>query len=87
MDARRQHGRRRDLDALTTLLEASRPLTRVSAASALGDLGDPTAVEPLLRCLRANDDQERAIRHEGFLRNTLGGPDSLPSLYRGAASK
>lgn len=44
------------MEALTDLLLAPRPMTRVSAAFALGDLGDPAAVGPLLRCLRANDD-------------------------------
>jgi HEAT repeat protein len=47
------------VEALIELLTASRPLTRVSAAARLGDLGEPAAVGPLLRCLQANDDLVR----------------------------
>lgn len=47
---------RGDVQALTELLTATRPMTRLSAATSLGKLGHPAAVGPLIRCLRANDD-------------------------------
>lgn len=73
-----------DVRALTELLTATTPMTRVSAASALGDLGDPAAVDALIRCLRANDD---LLRNAAIiaLRN-IGDKSVLPALMEVATA-
>lgn len=58
-DGVREAERDGDVRALVGLLSATTPLTRIGAAHALGRLGDPAAVEPLIKCLRAHDDPLR----------------------------
>ncbi len=53
-------------------------LARVSAARELGTLGDTAAVEPLLRCLRANDDLSRASVVKALAQ--IGDRSAVPAL-------
>ncbi len=46
---------RGDVDSLVALLADTDQLARWAAAQNLGDLGDPRAVGPLIRCLQAAD--------------------------------
>jgi HEAT repeat protein len=69
---------RGDVTVLCELLAATKPITRVSAAFALGDLGDAAAVGPLLRCLQANDDLVRNAALTAL--GKIGDHSAVPTL-------
>src|ERR1700726_2366564 len=73
----------RDIASLIDALNDTDSLIRGSAARSLGLLGDPTAVEPLLRLLDANDDGLRvnALR---ALRG-IGDDAAVPGVYEVAS--
>jgi HEAT repeat protein len=72
------------VEALTELLTASRPLTRVSAASRLGDLREPAAVGPLLRCLQASDDLVRNAALKAL--GKIGDHSAVPAMMEVATT-
>lgn len=69
---------RRDLAGLVRLLDRGDPSVRHLAASALGELGDPGAVSPLLAALAGPD--EEGVRWRAAEGLTRLGPPAVPGL-------
>lgn len=74
--------KRGDLQTLLALLTDTNPLTRSAAAQALGILGDPAAVEPLVRTLQASDDGLRVSTAKALAK--IGEPAAIPALLETA---
>lgn len=69
---------RRDLTGLVRLLERGEPPVRHLAATALGELGDPGAVSPLLAALAGPD--EEGVRWRAAEALSRLGPPAVPGL-------
>ena len=61
-------------------LEDPSPRVRFYAALALGKLGGPAAINPLLTLLRENDDQDAYLRHAAVI--GLAGSGDIPSILK-----
>jgi HEAT repeat protein len=74
-DARRQG----NVEYLIAALHDTDPAARDGAASALGTIGDPRAVEPLVRRLRAGDNGHKILAIQAL--RAIGDPGAIPELY------
>lgn len=65
-------------DGLTKLLQDPKRRVRAFAAHALGRIGKPAAIKPLMEMLRENDDQDVYLRHAGvFALFSIGDADAV----------
>jgi HEAT repeat protein len=82
--AAREARERGDFDFLLSLLRDTDWLGRSAAAQNLGELGDPRAVPPLLKCLQAKDEGLRVVALKALAR--IGDPSAIPDIHSIATS-